>query len=95
MAADRVPLRDYQYRPGNIQDHFTFLQRWATDLCYELDCNHPHVGLVDELVDEAIQVARMQNNTASAPILDDSLFVHSFVKTAFGCRQPHYVGVTE
>ena len=86
MAADRVPLRDYDYPPENKQEHFTFLQRWATDLCYELDYKHPHVGLVDELVEEAIEVAGMRNNTVSAPILDDSLFVHSFVKTAFVCR---------
>ena len=28
-------------------------------------------------------------------IFDDSLCVHSFVKTAFVCRQPPYVGVTD
>ena len=86
MAANRVPLRDYQYRPENIQDHFTLLQRWVTNLCYELDRNHPRVGLVDKLVEEAIEVMRMRNNTVCASILDDSKFVHSFVKTAFVCR---------
>ena len=95
MAASRVPLRDYDYLPENTQEHFTLLQRWATNLCYKLDCNHPRVGLIDEHVDKAIQVARMQNSKASAHILDDSLFVHSFDKTAIVCRQPPYVGVTE
>ena len=69
MSARRVPIWEYQYVPENKQDYCQFLERWASNLCLELDRNHPRVILVEELVVEAIHVAGMQNNTVTTPML--------------------------
>ena len=82
MSTRRVPVWEYQYVPENKQDHCQFLERWAADLCLELDRNHPHVILIEELVVEAIHVAGMRNNSVTASMLDRTKFVHSIVKTA-------------
>ena len=63
----------------------------ATFSGVELDRNYPHVEKVDSLVDEAIAIAMMRSSTASAPMLDDSKFVHQFVKAAHVCRRSHHV----
>ena len=57
----------------------------------ELDCNYPHVEIVDSLLDEVIAAARIRNNTVSAPMLDDSKLVHKFVKAARMCKRSCHV----
>ena len=70
------------YKPEDKQEHFYFLERMANTSGVELDCNYPSVDIVETLVGEVIVVVRMQNNSASALVLDDSKLVHKFVKAS-------------
>ena len=81
--------------PENKRGHCQFLERWAVDLCLELDCNHHHIILVEELVVKAIHVAGMRNNTVTTSMLDGTKFLHSIVKIAHICRRSPYVGVLD